>query len=99
PPDTSTLSLHDALPISLPRQRRLRDLHARTEHHEMPVRVPFGDRANQIQIHALVDDAEKPHSRMRNAGVIRGFLGDGAGIPHPRSEGTRLNSSHLVISY
>ena len=49
------------------RQGRRVDLHHRADHHEVPVRPQVGDAGDEIDVHALVDDAEEAEPRMRGS--------------------------------
>ena len=52
------------------RQRARIDLHDRAEQHEMPVGPERRHLAHELDVEPLVDHAEEPDPRMRNAGLV-----------------------------
>src|SRR5207253_6765358 len=97
PPHTYTLSLHDALPIS-PRAARVSELRPSGRVHGQEL-----SRRHLPPSVAVPGEASRPQSLVKSAGVggcadrtlrLRGR----SGAPSDRKS-TRLNSSHVAISY
>src|SRR5207244_11581735 len=86
PPHISTLSLHDALPISQQTGDRINPRRvdvARPEQMQAPAEV-VGDRGNQ---------------RLRQLPLDARLTGEDLGRDQVDRKSTRLNSSHQIISY
>ena len=52
-------------------------------HDELPVRPGRGDAREQLEVHALVDDAEKAEARPANRGLV-GRIAAAAGAPRAK---------------
>src|SRR5690242_21316310 len=88
PPDSTPLSLHDALPILLAEQVPTRSFHL------LEIRRPglFTRMEPRVVVQAVDDLARalEPHRVAGRAGQVGGVLD---------RKSTRLNSSHMSISY
>src|SRR5207253_10609869 len=93
--DTYPLSLHDALPISVPRAAE-RGVYARLAD-ERPVEPEVLPR---LARHGVVEDAEPRAVHCVHADEERGVAArlEERGVRKDRKS-TRLNSSHVAISY
>src|SRR5207253_6015726 len=89
--DTHTLSLHDALPIWLPGLRPGR--------RPVPGRKGQGRRPEQSRAVRGRPGASRRHRGGRRGGDRRGPRGRGGGGAGGDRKSTRLNSSHVAISY
>src|SRR5690606_41502168 len=97
PPLTSTLSLHDALPISFPRRQGLQGVAIQPLPHregvgDFPVLRGFRFHLQQLGMPVL--EAEIPGESLEKSNASQGY---------PQHfldrKSTRLNSSHVKISY
>src|SRR5205814_8292842 len=87
----SPLSLHDALPISTP--TGMRDHEAAIARSEVGPPSGSGHGGVGLDLRQVCRDRDRPAGRRDPAGVRR------AGRPAGDRKSTRLNSSHLGISY
>src|SRR5690606_40829425 len=94
-----TLSLHDALPIS--------GLDVAGQADPAQLALGFARRAPRGEVGVVGEPQRLVQRRLIVAGVVlqrdrrligEGVLGDEVPAPQVRSEGTRLNSSHVKIS-
>src|SRR5207253_11354326 len=90
--DTSTLSLHDALPISARLSRRPSSsvLNAIRGRGAPPGRPAHGRLASELGWHG---------SKPICSATVAGLRGAGVRAYHLDRKSTRLNSSHVAISY
>ena len=65
--------------------------------HELPVGTRGGDRADEVEIEPLVDDAEEPKPRGGIAGLVGGILGRVAGARKMRDVDTARECVHVRV--
>src|SRR5699024_11499622 len=95
PPPSSPLSLHDALPISAV-VRRINNALMRADQIERSE----GDLKVDDWLAPIVADAEAGFGGTANVyELMRGMINAGAAGVHLDRKSTRLNSSHVSISY
>ena len=68
------------------RKRRFVDLDHRADHHELPLRSERSKRADEVDVHALVDHAEEAEPRMGNGGLVIGLVAHRAALARNASK-------------
>ena len=63
--------LAEVVEVGAARQRGLVDLHDRADHDDLPCRVGVGDAGDEVEVEALVDDAEEAEARRGDAALQR----------------------------